>query len=107
MKKSQARDHAKKLREALTNADNEMSDARKLIAQKATDELKKKYVGKIIKCRCFDAWSDGDDYYFEGELLDICVCYHESIYLTATFKYGDDDKPTELYLDTYHPFEVK
>ena len=39
--------------------------------QKLTKELREKYKGKVVKCKCFDSLVAGDDYYFDQELKDI------------------------------------
>ena len=75
------------------------------------------YRGKKVKCTCFDAWVDGDDYYFNDKLLDIQAyryCGSDiSFYISVTFMYKSicakvDEDPTEhtFYLEKIEMVET-
>lgn len=76
---------------------------------KLTNHLRKKYKGKIVKCKCFDSWTDGDDHYFDQKLIDIQVFLHPNndFYISVSFMINSmggkpDEKPfkASYYLES-------
>jgi len=94
-------EHEKAVKEILSNARTKTWDSVKSIELEATEKLRKLYKGKKVKCKCYDSFIDGDDYYFDQEILDIIVHKHHSssveYYATVNVMYRsvfwDEDKP--------------
>jgi len=95
---------------SVTNAARKkLCEAVDSIQLEATEKLREMYVGKRVKCECFDALVDGDDYFLEEEVLDIQVFrdYSADIYfhvmITLPYKslFANKDagpKPRTFYL---------
>lgn len=101
---------------AIEKAAKDLDHAEKLILHDVTRKLQKKYKGKKVKCVCFDVWRDGDDYYFEDELLDIIVykMYNaDTFFIDVTFMYrstfakeGESARRCTFHLDLSHPIKI-
>jgi len=93
----------------ITETEIYLDKAQKKICEDLTFELRSKYKGKVVKCKCFDAWEDGDDYYLNQELLDICAQYdgEGKYFVCVTFLYKspcaagkDNPKNTSFLLES-------
>ena len=106
--------HNIQLQKHIDKAESVLSRTEKKICADLTLKLRKKYKGKIVKCKCFDACVEGDDYYFNQELKDICA-YSDGkggFSVHATFLYKspfsnpeDKAKDTSFHLESIE--EVK
>jgi hypothetical protein len=82
------------------------------LSKELTKQLRLKYKGKKVKCKCFDSWTDGDDYYFDQELVDIQAFESydgDGFYIQVTFLYqgifSDKAKNTNFYLESIEKVE--
>lgn len=75
-------------KQLIDSATKELYQFKEFILQKIGEDLRKKYVGKRVKCECFDSLIDGDEYFFDQELREIKAYMNENdkIYLMVTFK---------------------
>ena len=99
-----------KIAKVLSSASRKIREFISEVESEASDELRKLYKGKVVKCECFDSWIEGSDYLFNQELLDITVrrTFDDMFirfYVTVTVMYkspfaGRDSvpKPTRFYL---------
>jgi hypothetical protein len=56
----------------MRDAKNQVEKYSKQIERKFTERLRKEYKGRKVKCSCFDSWSEGETYEFDGsKVLDI------------------------------------
>ena len=98
------------VKDVLSRASQRMTEAVEEIEEKATEELRKLYKGKRVKCECYDSFIDGDDYFFDTEILDIEVRHFyggniDDFYVVVTVMYksmfaerDSDPKPHLFYL---------
>ena len=94
----------------LDDAQERIEKLKNDVCANLTRTLRKKYKNKIVKCKCFDAWTDGDDYYFDQKLVDIQAYEFtdgDGFYIQVTFMYlslyanpKDKPKPTSFYLES-------
>jgi hypothetical protein len=91
----------------LDEAQERIEKLKNNVCANLTRTRRKKYKNKIVKCKCFDAWTDGDDYYFNQKLVDI-QAYEcsDGFYIRVTFMYlslysnhNDKPQPTSFYLE--------
>jgi len=101
-------------RNLLDLAEKKIDKYTEIVVEEITKKLRKKYVGKKVKCKCFDAWTEGDDYWFDEKLIDIRACVKENnkFYIVVTFKYkslfaneNDLPKDTTFYLESIERVE--
>ncbi len=99
--------HDKYIDKLIDTAENNLEKHIEQLEKQLTKTLQKKYKGKKVECKCFDEWTDGDDYYFNDILLDIQAYKHfkeNSFYVNVTFKFkgcswDKDEKPRPV---TFH-----
>ena len=101
--------HDKIINKLLEGARDEVYGLQRLKEEALTKELRAKYKGKNVKCSCFDAWIDGDDYFFnDKELIDIQAYSNsdgDGFHVMVTFMYKscfseNGPKPCKFHLES-------